>query len=137
MSDQDQPQAAVSDTDADKVARQQGLMLLQRLGGGHTLGDIAEAVKKVGREVLATGKPGSVTLEIVLGRASQYEPMLVLAEAVKVKLPKQAPKSAWVYLVGDDLSARDPRQHELELETVDGGKVTMAVDRTTGELLHI
>jgi hypothetical protein len=136
MTDQtEQPQ--VSDPDVDKVLRQQGLMLMQRLGGGHTLGDIAEAVKKVGKEVLATGKAGSVTIEIALGRASQYEPMLVMAETVKVKLPKQSPKSAWVYLVGDDLSARDPRQHELELEAVDGGKVTMTVDRETGDLLHI
>jgi hypothetical protein len=68
--------------------------------------------------VMATGKKGKVTLDIIFEPVPKGEPHMIFAsDAVKVTIPKLS-KSATMFYANEEcaLTRRDPRQPALEME---------------------
>lgn len=104
------------------------LMVLQRLGQGHLLEELHEALNKVAEEVVETGNPGAVTITLKILTQSQGNPMIIIAESVKRTPPASTPKGAAFFALDGELHKEDPRQIKMDLHTV-------SVNRETGEIL--
>lgn len=89
------------------------LNMIQRLGQGRTLEDLAEAMANVADEVVASGKPGEVTLKLKFSVSAQGEAMVMVAETITRKVPARAPRGQILYALEGWLYSKDPRQPEL------------------------
>jgi hypothetical protein len=100
-----------------------GLHVIERLGGGHLIDEIHAALLDVSEEVVATGKPGSVTITIKVSHPKNADALLVVMdEEVKRSMPKNDPRGAMFYAHETELHERDPRQATLpEFRVVDEG----------------
>ena len=101
------------------------LSVLQRLGSGRFLDEVLEALIATAEEVVATGKPGKVTVTFGLSTQEQGDPMVIIDETVGRTSPKKDPKGALFFAMGGELHKDDPRQAPLIFRTV---------DTTTGEM---
>lgn len=91
-----------------------GLHVLERLGGGHLIDEIHAALLDVSEEVVATGKPGTVTVTIKVSHPKNADALLVVMdEEVKRSMPKTDPRGAMFYAHETELHERDPRQPAL------------------------
>lgn len=105
------------------------LAILQRLGRGTVIPDLAEAISKASDEVVATGKPATVSLSLKITTQSVGDPMVRIEETIARSSPKKDAKGAFFFAVEGELHRDDPRQLELDLRSVDGGVGTArAVD---------
>lgn len=101
------------------------LAVLQRLGNGRLLEELAVALSSVCDEVVATGKPGQVTLTLKIATREQHDPMIAIAETITRKPPTRAPRGTYLYAVEGWLYSRDPRQTELPFRAVDDAAPTV------------
>ena len=101
------------------------LAVLQRLGGGRLIEEVAEHLKTTADEVVLTGKTGTVTITLKVSTKNQGDPMVVVEETIARSAPKKDPKAAYFYSLGGDLHKNDPRQTSIDFRTV---------DRETGEI---
>lgn len=100
------------------------LHILERLGGGHLIEEIHAALLDVSEEVVATGKPGTVTVTLKVSHPKGADALLVVMdEEVKRTMPKTDAKGAMFYALDAELHASDPRQDPLPaFRVVDEGK---------------
>lgn len=96
------------------------LNVIQRLGGGHLIDELADAIVKVSEEAVATGKPGQVTLKLKISHPQKgYEPLVVVVEdQITLTWPKQDGLGAMFFVHEGDLHRDDPRQTSFELREV-------------------
>ncbi len=95
------------------------LAVLQRLGTGRLLEELHEALVTTAEEVVATGKPGTVTLTLKVSNNSQGDAMVMVRETVSRSAPKRDPRGAMFYALDGALHREDPRQAVMEFRTVD------------------
>lgn len=102
--------------------------MVQRLGAGHFLDDLNDALAATADEVVATGKPGTVTIKLTVSTKSPGDPMVMVDEAVSRASPKKDAKGALFFAVAGALHREDPRQVRMEFREV---------NVTTGELRDV
>lgn len=102
-----------------------GLAILQRLGRGTVIPDLTDALNKTAEEVVATGKPGTVTLTLKVSTKSIGDPFVAIEESIARSAPKKDPRGAFFFAVEGGLHREDPRQSQIDFRTV---------DRETGEI---
>ncbi len=95
------------------------LAVLQRLGTGQLLEDLHAALVATAEEVVATGKPGKVTLTLTLTNKNQGDPLLIIDETVSRTIPKKDAKGAIFWAIDGELHRDDPRQEVMDFRTVD------------------
>lgn len=101
------------------------IAILQRIGRGTVIEDLAEAVVKASEEVVQTGKPATVTLALKVSNKSIGDPFVMVEEQIARSSPKKAPLGAFFYFFDGELHLDDPRQATMAFR---------AVDRATGEI---
>jgi hypothetical protein len=91
-----------------------------RQGGLHS--ELSEKLAEVVAGVMEHGKAGSVSVTLNIKQA-EMPGAIVVTDDVKAKVP-QADKPAALFYADErgNLSRRDPRQPELPLRKVDGGR---------------
>lgn len=104
------------------------LATIQRLGTGRLIEELYDALVTAAEEVVATGKPATVTLALKISNKSQGDPLVIVDEVVSRSSPRRDPRGAMFFAVGGTLHRDDPRQAKLEFR---------AVDKTTGEIREI
>jgi hypothetical protein len=95
------------------------LTILQRLGSGKLMEELATALSVTAEEVVTTGKPGTVTLTLKVSNKQQGDAMVFVDEQISRTAPKKDPRGALFYAVQGDLYREDPRQGKLDFRTVD------------------
>ena len=95
------------------------LGILQRLGQGRLIEELADALVSVADEVVATGKGGSVTLTLTLSTREQGDAMVQIEEKIARKTPTKAARGAFLFAVHGELHAQDPRQTRMSFREVD------------------
>lgn len=95
------------------------LSIVQRLGQGRLLEELAEALAAAATEVVETGQPATVTLALKLSNHGQGDPVVIIAEQLGRTSPKRAPRGAIFWALGGELHHDDPRQTRMEFRTVD------------------
>ena len=103
--------------------------VIERLGGGHFMDALEEAMLRVSEDVLRTGNPGAVTVTLKITQAQPDEPAVIVQEAIKRTMPSQKPRGAIYYAHEGSLHAKDPRQVEMEFRVVD--QATGEIKKTT------
>jgi hypothetical protein len=102
-----------------------GLAILQKLGGGRLIDEMADALIKTADEVVATGKPGTVTITLKVSNKGIGDEFVMIEEQTARSSPKREPRGAYFYALDGQLYRDDPRQTRLDFRTV---------DRETGEI---
>ena len=101
------------------------LAAMQRLANGRLLEELYDALVTTAKEVVETGKPGTVTLTLKVSTQSQGNPMVIIGETIARKAPQKDPRGAYFFALDGALHSNDPRQPQLEFRLV---------DRETGEI---
>jgi hypothetical protein len=105
------------------------LETLRHLEGGTFLDASAEKLAEIVKTVDATGKPGKLTLEITVRKASSTA-LAVEGKAI-AKLPKEKPVEALLFPTPEgNLLTEDPRQARLPLAPVGNGDLPVAQTKT-------
>ena len=107
-----------------------GLGIIRRLGSGYLIEQLAEALATTAEEVVATGRPGTVTLTLKISTENQGDPMVIVRETIGRKAPCRDPKGAYFFALDGDLHHDDPRQTRMEFRAVD-------MDSDTGEVRDV
>lgn len=97
--------------------------VIQRLGSGRLLEELHAALVATAQEVVATGKPGKVTLTLAVSNRSQGDPLVMVDETISRASPKRDPKGAVFYALDGGLHREDPRQIPMVFRTVDSDGV--------------
>lgn len=95
------------------------LGILQRLGAGRLLAELGEALAVTAEEVVATGKPGTVTVSLKVSTKSQGDPLIIVDEIVSRASPRRDPRGAYFFALDGGLYKDDPRQTHMEFRTID------------------
>lgn len=99
------------------------VQLLQHLRNGAVSRDIDQSLSELVAAVKEQGRKASLDLTIEISPAGGVEHAMKVAANVKVKMPKKEPTLNYFFATDENLLSRtDPRQRELELEAVPGGK---------------
>lgn len=86
------------------------LGVISRIGQGRLIERLAESLSAVADEVVATGKPGTVTLTLKVTTTEAGDAMVQVTEQIARKPPTRAARGAFLYSVDGELYAQDPRQ---------------------------
>ena len=98
----------------------------QRNGALHD--DLSRSLVELVQACVETGKKGSLTLKVIVSPNDDEETLQVVDDVV-VKAPKHTTKPALFFFDKDgNLLRRDPRQAELPLREVAGGKADQPRD---------
>lgn len=100
------------------------LATLQRHRGGKVLEEASAKLAEVVAGVMASGKPGSVTITLNVKVASRGQNAVTLTDKVAGKVPTAAtPDSFWFASEEGALMKDDPRQREMQFtpKTIEGG----------------
>lgn len=92
---------------------------IRRLGNGHLLDELADALALVSAEVVETGKPGAVTLTLKVSNREIGDVMVIVQDQITRKLPTKPARGTYVFAVGGGLYSRDPRQVEMSFRAVE------------------
>lgn len=94
------------------------LLTQHRMGG--CLDELGQAIRNIVDAALLTGKPGGITLKIVI--APTKSAAIEIYDDIQVKMPK-AEKAGSLFFAGEDgqLSRNNPNQLEMKLRTVEAG----------------
>jgi hypothetical protein len=95
---------------------------VRRLARGELITELYEALAQTAKEVVETGKKGTVTLTLAVSTQGIGDPMVIITETIARSAPKKDPRGAYFYSVGGGLHKEDPRQTRMELRTVEGGR---------------
>ena len=120
-------------TEPNKEPVENGFMLLlQHHRGGGCLAELSERLAAVVSAVRATGKAGAVVLRIGIKPASRGVNAVVVADSIDDKTPQEeAEASFWFATDEGRLQRSDPRQTDLPLSVVPGGKASKPETQTT------
>jgi hypothetical protein len=100
---------------------------LRDLRGGVFVDEASAALAEVVRSVSESGKPGKLTIELSVRRATRGSGAVIVTDRLTAKLPKEdAPETVLWATPEGSLLASDPRQSTLELK--------VAADPSSGEL---
>lgn len=102
-----------------------GLAVLQRLGRGTVIPELVDALARTAEEVVATGKPGQVTLTLKVSTKSIGDPFVAVEETIARSSPKRDARGAYFFAVEGELHRDDPRQARIDFRSI---------DRDTGEI---
>ena len=98
------------------------LRMMQQHRQGAALSDLSEAMQRITREVVHTGRAGSFTLKLTVKPASKNSSgALVLEDEIKETPPK--PERVGSIFFGSEegeLLRENPNQLHMELKTIDG-----------------
>ncbi|MBF8281293.1 MAG: hypothetical protein HW378_208 [Anaerolineales bacterium] len=98
------------------------LRMMQRHRAGAALSDLSEAMQRITREVMHTGRAGSFTLKLTVKPASKNSSAaLVIEDDIKETMPK--PERVGSIFFGSDegdLLRDNPNQVCMDLKTIDG-----------------
>ncbi len=99
--------------------------VVSRLGGGHLIDEIAEALAAVAGEVVAIRKKGAVTIKLDVDVMKEGgERAVIVHEVVSKSPPKRDPLGALLYAQDGELHKEDPAQPSFEgfrtVESSDG-----------------
>jgi len=95
------------------------LDVLKRLGSGRTLDELCQALQTTAQEVVALGKPGTVTLTLKVSNKGPGDVMVIIDEQINRVAPKRDPRGAYYFAVEGGLWKDDPRQAQLTFRDVD------------------
>jgi len=102
--------------------------ILQSLGGGELVDQLARSLILVAEEVRETRKKGAVTLTLNVLPSPGGDDVVIISEDLKRKPPARDPRGAIFFAIGDGLLHRsDPRQTEFQVRTADSGKSELRV----------
>jgi hypothetical protein len=96
------------------------LTAVARIGRGTLLEQVYAALLVVAEDVVATGKPGEVTIKLKVSQPTRSEPQVIVAETVTRKPPTVDPLGAVFFAVEGEFHRTDPRQPTLDLRAVAG-----------------
>lgn len=93
---------------------------LRDLRRGALVADLTDKMAALVLEVAATGKPGKLTLELTVKRASRGSSALTVADKTTVKMPDANMDSETLMFASPEgsLLTEDPRQARLDLKAV-------------------
>lgn len=94
-------------------------LFAQRNGATHA--ELTDALAEVGRAVMETGRAGSITLKISIGKASKKGGhQMIVADDVQVKAPRPERDESLFFFDEETgtLSRTDPKQPQLPLREV-------------------
>ena len=99
---------------------------ISRMSGGRTLVKIEDALREATRAARLSAGKAKVTIELTVapgGLGVGDEPLFKVSGKVKKTLP-EVPETASNFFVDDDdnLTPRNPRQEEMRLTAIDGGR---------------
>lgn len=100
------------------------LASLQRHRAGQVLDEASVKLAEVVAGVMATGKPGSLTVKLVVKAASRGQGAVVMTDQVSAKVPQlQSVDSFWFADGAGNLCKDDPRQRDLKFtpQAIAGG----------------
>lgn len=93
---------------------------LRSLRGGVLIDEASEALSELVNAVMDSGKPGKLTLELTLTKASRNSGALVIRDKVTVKRPAEDAFETILYATPEgSLVTQDPRQAQFELRQVE------------------
>lgn len=93
---------------------------LRSLRGGVLIDEASEALSELVNAVMDSGKPGKLTLELTLTKASRNSGALVIRDKVTVKRPAEDAFETILYATPEgSLVTQDPKQAQLELRQVE------------------
>lgn len=96
------------------------LTVIMRLGQGHLLEELVDALQRTADEVVRTGQGGQVTLTLkVLPLGEVGNPMVGIAEQIGVAMPKRKSKGSILYAHDGALHEADPRQVPMDFRVVE------------------
>lgn len=100
------------------------LTLLQNQRAGDAMSELSEKLRELTKKVRATGRKGKLTFELTVAPLSKGGGSAVcITDKVKLATPEIEPDMGIFYVEDDgSLSRNDPRQRELPLRSIDGGK---------------
>jgi hypothetical protein len=100
------------------------LSALQRHRGGKALEEASEHLAAIVAGVMATGRPGSLTLKLTIQPAGRVANAVVMTDDLNPKIPaEKTPDSFWFADEHGQLCREDPRQRELRFtpQAIPGG----------------
>lgn len=93
---------------------------LRSLRGGVLIDEASEALAELVNAVMESGKPGKLTIELALTKASRNSGALVIRDKVTVKRPAEDAFETILYATPEgSLVTQDPKQAQLELRQVE------------------
>lgn len=105
---------------------------LRDIRGGLMVEELGETLANVVNAVLATGKKGAVSLKLSIDPASKGDAVVTVTDEIKATIPQEKKMGTLMFaLPSGTLQRQDPRQSELDLKSVEGGKP--ALQGTTTE----
>lgn len=114
------------------------LAFLVRLSEGKTVPELGQSLQRLIQQVLATGKPGSLTHSISFKPVKGTTGQVYVEDTIKVKLPEHVrPAAVYFATPNGRISRSDPNQDSLfdvVIEPVRPGVVI--VDGVTGEIIQ-
>lgn len=97
-------------------------LLIQNQRKGDFASEISDKLAEVSKAAIETGKPGTVTIKIKVKPMQGLE-AVAIEDKVTATIPEGDPTRAVFYINDDgDLERNDPKQRELPLQTIEGGK---------------
>jgi len=89
---------------------------LGRLGGGHFLEALHNAIIQVAESVKATGRDGAVVITLKVSKPrGAADNMVVVAESIGLRMPQRDPMGAFYFLGGGRLNRDDPDQVQMDV----------------------
>lgn len=106
------------------------LTSIATMNNGEVAADIDDSLRQAVRASQQTGKKSSVTIKLEIvpaGEGVGDTPLYKVVDDITVKLPKRARSKQAVFFADDDcnLTRRNPKQEEMRLETIEGGKTPL------------
>lgn len=108
------------------------------MNNGEVVNDIDDALRQAVRAALTTAKKSRVTIKLDIvpaGEGVGGTPLFRVVDDIEINLPKKARSKASVFFADADcnLTRRNPKQDEMRLETIDGGKTTLTKAATAAQ----
>lgn len=99
--------------------------IMREVNEGRLVDEASEALVRVIEAVQRTHKKGAVTMTINVVPDKADEAVIELEATVAAKVPTRSMRKS-VFFIDQhgNLTRRDPRQREMELEAVEGGRKT-------------
>ena len=92
------------------------LEALEKLGGGHFLDALLEALGQVSEAVTATGKPGTVSVALKISHPKGgAQRMVTVEESIGTRMPKRDPFGAFYFVEKGQLYRDDPSQVAMDI----------------------
>lgn len=96
------------------------LAIIARLGQGHLLEELADALQRTAEDCVETGQKGTVTLKlIVTSLGGVGDPMVGVSEEISRTAPKRKARGKILYSHEGVLHEHDPRQTEMDFRVVE------------------